>query len=555
MSISRGIIRKAGWQFRNTGRILREQSPFKVVFITLFALGFEVGLYLLFLEGFHFLDQLGGAGRIILNHLFSLFFMGMGAMLVMSGIVTGYSTIFQSDEIPFLVTHPFTTSRIVLYKFLQSAMYASWSFGFVVIPFVAAYAYFLKFSPFFALWTLLFSIPFLLLCAGIGTVLVLILVRWSPTGRLLKLLCAAIPIAGCLFLWSVWRETYEPGADVEFTLSKLIPGLRPATHELTPSWWVATGILSMARGDVVRGGLLWVVLVANVGLVAVGIEWIGSVTFMTSWRKVMGSRRRGRHAAVLFPWAEGLLGGVDRDIRAVVLKDIRIFFRDPAQWSQALIFFGLLGLYFSNLRTFRYHALPDAWRNTISFLNVFSVSAVVCSLGSRFVFPQLSLEGQGFWVLGLSPVKMSRVVIAKFMLAVVALLPISTLLMLLSGAMLQTGWAIRLLAVALAGCVSLAVAGLSTGLGAVFIDLRSKNPAAIVSSFGGTLNLVFSLAFMLLSIVPFGLLHHLRISHLLTPTSWRVYMGGLTVWLIVITGLTTILPLVLGARSLAKQDF
>ena len=58
MSITRGLIRKAGWQFRNTGRILRAQSPFKVLFITVFALAFEVGLYLLFLDGFRFLDQL-----------------------------------------------------------------------------------------------------------------------------------------------------------------------------------------------------------------------------------------------------------------------------------------------------------------------------------------------------------------------------------------------------------------------------------------------------------------------------------------------------------------
>jgi ABC-2 type transport system permease protein len=555
MSISIGLLRKGWWRFRNTGRILREQSPFKVLFITAFALGFEIGLYLLFLDGFRFLGQLGGAGSLILNSLFALFFMGMGAMLVMSGIVTGYSTIFRSDEIPYLMTHPFTVSRIVLYKFFQAAVFASWSFGFVVIPFTAAYAWFLGLSPFFALWTLLFSLPFLVLCAGIGSVVVLLLVRWSPTGRALNLLCAAIPLLAGLLVWSLWQDAYDPSDDVQFTLSKLVPGLRPATNKLMPSWWVASGILSLTRGHFLRGGMLWLLLVSSCAMLLMVIEWIGSATFVASWRRVIGSRRRGRHAPVLFPQAERLLSRIGADVRAVALKDVRIFFRDPSQWSQALIFFGLLTLYFANLRNFRYHALPDAWRNTITFLNVFSVSAVVCSLGSRFVYPQLSLEGQGFWVLGLSPVKMGRIVKAKFVLAVLALLPISMALMLLSGAMLRAVWPVRLLAVGLAGCIALAVAGLSTGLGAIFLDLRSRNPAAIVSSFGGTLNLVLSLGFMLLTIVPFGLLFHVRINGLLSPTGMTRAVILATLWVIFLTTVTTILPLKMGARSLAQRDY
>ena len=37
-------------------------------------------------------------------------------------------------------------------------------------------------------------------------------------------------------------------------------------------------------------------------------------------------------------------------IRLLILKDLRTFRRDPAQWSQFLIFFGLLAFYFINIR-------------------------------------------------------------------------------------------------------------------------------------------------------------------------------------------------------------
>jgi hypothetical protein len=77
-----------------------------------------------------------------------------------------------------------------------------------------------------------------------------------------------------------------------------------------------------------------------------------------------------------------------------------------------------LALYYANLRSFHYHLLPETWRNTVAFLNVFSVAAVMCSLGSRFIYPQLSLEGQGFWIIGMAPTSMTKVLVTKFALPV-----------------------------------------------------------------------------------------------------------------------------------------
>ena len=41
-------------------------------------------------------------------------------------------------------------------------------------------------------------------------------------------------------------------------------------------------------------------------------------------------------------------------MRLLIVKDLRLFRRDPVQWSQFLIFFGLLVLYFLNIRRFSY---------------------------------------------------------------------------------------------------------------------------------------------------------------------------------------------------------
>jgi ABC-2 type transport system permease protein len=243
------------------------------------------------------------------------------------------------------------------------------------------------------------------------------------------------------------------------------------------------------------------------------------------------------------------------DIRAMVMKDLRVFVRDPMQWSQVLIFFGLLALYFVNLRSFRYNALPDNWRNTIAFLNVFSVSAVMCSLSSRFVYPQLSLEGQGFWIIGLSPVTMRRVLLTKFFLSLAGMLVVSIGLMLISCGMLKAAPLTTTMALLVACAMSFAVSGLSTGLGTIFLDLDQRNPVAIVSGFGGTLNLVLSLAFMLGAILPFALVFHFFTIHRFGTRLLMRYLLMSGSWLLLITVAATAIPLWLGVRSLTRREF
>ena len=95
-------------------------------------------------------------------------------------------------------------------------------------------------------------------------------------------------------------------------------------------------------------------------------------------------------------------------IRLLILKDLRTFRRDPAQWSQFLIFFGLLAFYFVNIRRLSYDVQKPYWRNLISFLNLSVTALILSTFTSRFIFPLLSLEGRNFWVLGCSRSSESR---------------------------------------------------------------------------------------------------------------------------------------------------
>ena len=105
-------------------------------------------------------------------------------------------------------------------------------------------------------------------------------------------------------------------------------------------------------------------------------------------------------SALLYPFAPPL--------KLLLMKDWRLLRRDPVQWSQFLIFFGLLGLYFLNVDRFN-NPQSDigyaTWINMVSFLNLAVVGLILSTFTTRFIYPMISLEGHCFWILGLLPIE------------------------------------------------------------------------------------------------------------------------------------------------------
>ncbi len=554
MSTSGALLLKSRFHFHNTLKLIQSQSRFKQAFILIFALIFEAFLMLIFRDAFRFLSAFGGAGLMMISRLFALFFLGLAWMLILSSLVSAYSTFFGSPEVPFLLVRPFSMQQIVLYKFIQAAGLSSWAFLFVILPFVGAYAWHQRLSPLFLLWTLLFSLPFLFLFTGVGSLVVLAAVRWMPRpgkGRIVAIVLLASALAALLsFRGTVAAATN----DAQFNLATMIPGMRMAVHPLSPGLWMADGIMALTRGQTMRGLLYLALLTATAASIGLLVEQAGGRIFYVAWQRARATGH-GKRRPVLLPILGNIRRMVPSDLAAIMAKDVRTFFRDPVQWTQALVFFGLLGLYFSNLRVFRYDVLPEQWRSAITFLNIFAVSAVLSSLGSRFIFPQLSLEGHSFWLLGLSPATMLRILTAKFLLALVSTSLVSITLILIAARMLTIEPDIARAALAVISSVCLAVCGLSAGLGAVFLNLEERNPAAIVSSFGGTLNIVLCLSFMMAAILPFAILFHLREAGVSSPAFTARLLPLAYTWLAILTALTTALPLYLGAHTLQNRDF
>ncbi len=548
------LMRKSARASANLKRVLNEQSPLKVFVILAVAVLLVGGLGRLFYDGFVFISSIGGIGLIIIQDLFALFFLGLGLMLVFSSAVTAYPAIFRAEEMNFLVVKPMPIGHVLIHKYWEVAAISSWAFFFMVIPFIAAYAVFQHLSILFVVWTILFAIPFVMICAAAGTVIAMLVVRWMPRGKWLWIvLGAALLVMGAKYVVETIHESRHAD-DAQLMLSHLIPGLKVSAYPLWPSWWMAEGILAFARDNAPRGVKLFLLLASTAAFCSLVVEGVGRLTFYESWHRRLPVSSR-RSAATSIVGLERFLGFLDHDTRAVIIKDIRVFLRDPMQWAQALFFFGLLGIYFSNLRTMRYNLYGDIWRNIIAWLNIISVSAITCSLSARFMYPQMSLEGHSFWILGLSPMSMRRVLRAKFGLCFASLAFVSGTLAVISTNMLEIGIEMRLTAVLISIAVAAAMSALSAGLGALFLDLRNRNPVAIISGFGGTLNLVLGLAFIFAAILPFSALSHAYMRDRISADAYRLWLGVLIFYLFALTTIAVFVPLHLGRKSLERREY
>lgn len=217
-------------------------------------------------------------------------------------------------------------------------------------------------------------------------------------------------------------------------------------------------------------------------------------------RELLKSRKRTLPRGGLetvFSWG-GLL---PTDVRALLAKDLRVFWRDTTQWGQTVMLFGLLTIYTVNLRHFSRQLDSPYWISLVSYLNLGACALNLATITTRFIFPQFSLEGKRVWVVGLAPLGLVRVVLLKFWLGSASTLLLTLSLILLSCTMLRLGLARTLFFSAAITVMSMTLNAVAVGMGALFPNFREQNPNKIVNGFGGTFCLVVSFVYIVGSVV------------------------------------------------------
>jgi ABC-2 type transport system permease protein len=329
---------------------------------------------------------------------------------------------------------------------------------------------------------------------------------------------------------------------------------------LIPSHWMTRGVMAAARGDL-PGALLPLAQVWSNGLLVFLLAaFVAKRVYRSAYDRLsaFGRGKKIYGTSPLDRLMEALVFYLDKRTRVLVVKDFRTFRRDPTQWVVLTLFGGLMMIGATNFRQYYGSDLGILDKYAISLANLAGTAVLLCAGLSRFVFPLISLEGRKFWILGLTPLSRDQILWGKFAFAATGSLVVAEALIIVSDLMMAVPWQGVLVHAVAAAVVARGVSALNVGLGAYLPNFRETDPSKIVVGFGGTVNMVVGLAFLVavigVMVVPFHVsqLAHRASGGAVAVNPW-VYAGlplGLVLGVVAV-----VLPLRVGAKSLREMEF
>lgn len=543
---------------------------------------FWIGLFALFYSGFEFVvANVGAPGAQYhaqtVQFVFTLFFVSLQIMLIFSAGIILYGGLYASPETTFLMTLPVRDSRLVFFRFQESLFFSSWGFFLLASPMMVAYGLVVDAPWYYYAYLPVMVMSFAYIPCALGAIICLLLIHRLPHLRRIVVGVLAIVVIGAAY-FSIWRSLNISNADLlgAAWFKETFHRFEFTRGEWLPSTWLSNGLLDAARRPAtmdptdlpwLESGKYLIVLVSNALLLHVMVAWVGKRVFRNSYFGL--NARQARVSTSEVAWidqiAAYLLRPFGREIRLLITKDLRMFRRDPVQWSQFLIFFGLLLLYFANIDRFRQHRADVSvltWVNVVSFLNLAVVGLILSTFTTRFIYPLISLEGRRFWILGRLPVKRDTILWSKFLFAACgSLLPCSGLVM-LSDLMLDVSPMVVAVHQVICLLLCIGLSGMAVGLGAMMPNFRDQSPSKIAAGFGGTLNLVLSALYIMVVVLMTALPCHFYLLSYATEMPPRMLQPDfLKLWLslgiggsLILACIVTVIPLRSGLIAFRKLE-
>ncbi len=501
-----------GLLFRTKLRSLRnrvyqavDEAPLRVAVTVLLISVIWYGLFQLFHLVFQQLKRSPLEATVAIPLVFNFFFVAMLVMLTFSNAIIAYGSLFGKKESSYLLSSPLSPLDVVTLKYVESLVIASWGLVLLGFPLMMSMAEIADSQLFYVLF-LAFFLAFIPIPAAMGLLLAWGCALFVPR-RVTRSLAILIGLTVSVLVVLGVRSMQVGDAAVELWLRSFQAKMSFLQAAFLPNKWVAAGI-DNALHDRMSLSLLYLgVTAAN----ALFLSWFAvrkvAGRFTPALDRAASGQSSGRRIA---SQASGGLAGsiffyLPLPLRLVAAKDLRTFMRDPMQWSQLAILFGLLALYLTNMPTLRVQLSGWGWYLVIPFLNLCAVSLILATFTCRFVFPLVSLEGQKLWLVGLLPIPRGKVLYAKFAFAMTVTVGVAVGAMTMAIVILDLTavWAAVHLIVILAICVALC--GTSVGIGARLPMFGEINAARIANGLGGTTNLLTSLGLTSVLLAAIGL--------------------------------------------------
>ncbi|MBI4666468.1 MAG: hypothetical protein HY751_08675 [Nitrospinae bacterium] len=526
------------------------------------------GLGALFVAGdyFFFRRMLGymahlpfEVGEILIIQLLNLLCLTFFSMLVFSNIITAISTLFMSRDLDLLMSSPMPVMGVFGSKGLITLINSSWMAALFGIPIFVAYGE-VYFAPweYYAIFMAAFA-PFLLIPSAMGILVTMALMRFFPARRIHQIFSfvGLVFIAGLvMFFRFLQPEKFLGKKDIpEQEILAFVKKLEAPEHEWLPSSMLARALQASARGewDVfwTQSAWLWILAASAMAVMAVAAWRL----YYQAWALSQGAREQGapKEDRIFYRVTKRLLRKAPGEARGIILKDVKIFWRDTGQWSQLFMLAALIIVYIFNIRNLPLDTL--FLKNIVSVMNIGLAGVVLAAVAARFVFPTTSVEGRSFWSLHSAPVDFRVFLWSKFFLYLFPLAALAEILVVVSNILLGVDRFVMTVSAASIMAMTVAITGLGVGMGAMYPKFDYENIAEVGVTTGAIIYMIISMAYIGVAVmfVSGPVYSHLAKIYLGRETGsiaiWASYAGVLFT-----SGVLTIIPMRMGVAALRKME-
>jgi ABC-2 type transport system permease protein len=428
-------------------------------------------------------------GALLAGKLLGLLLLSFAAILLLSNIIAALSSFFLARDLDLLVSSPVDWLSLYGSRLFETALHSSWMVVLLSLPMLAAYGLAFDGGITYVAAAVAGFIPFLIIPAALGSAITLLLVNAFPARRTRDILSVigVMAAAGLVVLFRVIRPEQLARPEGFRSLVEFISLLRGSSSPFFPSDWLQRVLMGSltGRGDFLPLYLLWS---TAAGLVVLGalLHWrLYGIGFTRAQEGAQRFAREGTGTRLL----RGVLKPLGTLRRELVLKELRVFFRDSTQWSQLILLAVLVIVYVVNIR---YLPLTGDGMtffivNIIPFLNLALSGFVLASIAARFLFPAVSLEGRTWWLLRSSAMSMRDLLWAKFWTGTLPLLVLAVGIVAVTNVLLKVSPFMFAVSLGTITLMTFAIAGLAIGFGTMYPQFESENAAQIPTSFGGLL--------------------------------------------------------------------
>ncbi|MBW8768700.1 MAG: hypothetical protein JF589_02985 [Gemmatimonadetes bacterium] len=455
---------------------------------------FWVFIYTLLFKLLVYFRSVPDLGPFLAGKLLGMILIGFFSILFLSNIITALSSFFLARDLDLLVGAPVDWLKLYAAKLLETGVNSSWMVVLLAVPMFTAFGSAYHGGWLFPLLVIGVFVPFLVVPAVIGSALTLILVNVFPARRTRDILSviAVLAAGGIVLLFRIVRPERLARPEGFRSLVGFVSELQTPTSPFLPSEWVQRAILSwlQERPDLLPVYLLWTTAAAAFVLGALLHKRyypIGFSKAQESGERLARGGAMGRLGRTIF----SPLGILRREL---VLKELRLFFRDTTQWSQLILLTVLVIVYVFNIKylPLRGEGITFFLVNVIPFLNLVLAGFVLASVAARFVFPSVSLEGRTLWLLKSSPMPVRQLLWAKFWVGTTPLLALALGIVFVTDWLLQVSDFMFAVSVMTIAMMTIALCGMALGFGTMFPQFETENAAQIPTSFGGLMFMIAS---------------------------------------------------------------